>query len=90
MDGTDNQGTNLGAQEANSLTFEDAIGRIDAIVKKLERGDAPLNESLAMFEDGTKLINVCSKMLDDAEQIVVRLQKGASGELEETRFDDDD
>ena len=69
------------------LTFEQAALRIDEIVKLLERGDAPLNESLAMFEEGAGLIKICGKMLDEAEQTVVSLQKGSGGEPEEISFD---
>ena len=76
---------------ANSkpLTFEEAAARIDEIVKQLERGDVPLDASLAMFEEGAKLINACGKMLDEAEQTVVRLQKGSDGAPEESLFDDE-
>ena len=70
-----------------SLTFEEASARIEEIVKLLERGDAPLDKSLAMFEEGAKLIKFCGKMLDEAEQKVVRLQKGADGKPEESVFD---
>jgi exodeoxyribonuclease VII small subunit len=68
-------------------TFEQAITRIDEIVRTLEKGDAPLEKSLSLFEEGTKLIKFCSKLLDTAEQQVVRLQKGADGAPEETPFD---
>ena len=46
------------------------------MVKLLERGDAPLDSALALFEEGTALIKVCSKMLDEAEQKVTLLTKG--------------
>ena len=71
------------------LSFEQASARIDEIVRLLEKGDAPLDKSLALFEEGAGLIRVCSRMLDDAEQTVVRLQKGESGEPKESLFDDD-
>jgi len=71
------------------LTFERAAARIDEIVRLLERGDAPLDASLALFEEGAGLIKAAGKMLDDAEQTVVRLQKGANGEPEEIVFDDE-
>ena len=71
------------------ITFEQAAGRIDEIVRSLEKGDVPLDQSLALFEEGAKLIKEAGKMLDDAEQIVVRLQKGSDGNPEETVFDDE-
>ncbi len=69
------------------MSFEQAITRIDEIVKTLEKGDAPLEQSLSLFEEGTKLIKFCGKLLDGAEQKVVKLQKGADGAPEETAFD---
>jgi len=73
----------------DNMTFENAAARIDEIVKLLEKGDARLDESLALFEEGSKLIRICGKMLDDAEQIVVRLQKDGDGGFRETLFDDE-
>ena len=70
----------------DSLAFEQAIARIEEIVKLLERGDAPLDKSLEIFEEGAKLIKTCGKMLDEAEQIVVRVQKGADDGVEESLF----
>ena len=40
-------------------TFEEQIGRLEEIVALLERGDAQLADSLALFEEGTKLIAAC-------------------------------
>jgi len=72
-----------------NLTFEQAVARVDEIVTLLEKGDAQLDKSLALFEEGVKLIEICGTMLDDAEQTVVRLQKAVSGEPEEYLFDVD-
>ena len=71
------------------LTFEQAVGRIDEIVRLLEKGDAPLDRSLSLFEEGAKLIKTAGKMLDDAEQKVALLQKGADGQPKESVFDDE-
>ena len=68
-------------------TFEESIARLDEIVKTLESGSAPLEQALTLFEEGTKLIKSCGKILDNAEQKVVRLQKGEEGEPIETLFD---
>ena len=75
-------------QTPEELTFERAVARIDEIVRLLERGDAPLDESLTLFEEGAKLIKTAGKMLDEAEQTVVRLQKGEDGKPIESLFDD--
>ena len=68
-------------------TFEEQITRLEEIVSLLERGDAQLADSLALFEEGTKLIAACSKQLDQAEQKVVRLVKGADGAPVELPFE---
>ena len=71
----------------SSLSFEQSMERLDAIVKQLEKGEAPLDESLALFEEGTALIASCGKMLDSAEQKVVMLKKGENGQPTEEPFE---
>lgn len=68
-------------------TFEQAVARIDEIVRALEKGDAVLDQSLSLFEEGTSLIKYCGKLLDDAEQKVSKLQKGPDGAPEEAAFE---
>jgi len=76
--------------QENKMTFEEAVGRIDEIVVSLERGDAQLDKSLSLFEEGVKLIEACGAMLDTAEQKVVSLQKSMNSEQpKEYLFDDD-
>ena len=69
------------------ISFEEAIGKLDEIVRALEKGDAPLEKSLDMFAEGTELIKYCSTVLDKAEQKVVKLRKGTDGEPIEEIFD---
>lgn len=71
-------------------SFEENISRLEEIVSMLERGDAQLNDSLALFEEGTKLVTICSAMLEKAEQQVVKLQKGPDGEPVELPFEMED
>jgi len=74
----------------NKMTFEQAVTRIDEIVASLERGDAQLDKSLSLFEEGVKLIETCGTMLDTAEQKVVSLQKTMNNEQpKEYLFDDE-
>ncbi len=61
---------------AEKMNFEKSISRLEEVVKLLERGDAPLDDALALFEEGTTLVKTCSKMLDEAEQKVTLLSKG--------------
>lgn len=71
-----------------TLNFEESVERLDEIVRHLERGDLPLNDSLALFEEGTALVKSCTKLLDQAEQKVVKLRKGADGSPEELPFEE--
>lgn len=69
------------------LSFEVSLKRIEEIVRRLERGDVALEESMKLFEEGTALIRRCGKMLDEAEQKVVLLRKGPDGQPVESPFD---
>lgn len=69
-------------------TFEAALARLGEIVKNLERGDAPLDASLKQFEEGARLIALCQKHLDEAEQTVVQLRRGADGAPAEQPFEE--
>ncbi|MFC1823673.1 exodeoxyribonuclease VII small subunit [Thermodesulfobacteriota bacterium] len=59
------------------MKFEEAMKRLEDIVKNLEKGDLPLEDSIGSFEEGMKLINLCSKRLEEAEQKVNMLVKGS-------------
>ena len=48
--------------------FEAAIAELEGIVKKLEEGDLPLEQSLALYERGVTLSRFCHKRLEDAER----------------------
>ena len=72
---------------AKKLSFEEKLSRLEEIVAALEKGDAPLADSLRLFEEGTKLVNACSTELDKAEQQVVKLMKGPDGAPVELPFE---
>jgi len=55
--------------------FEEALGRLEDIVKRMEAGDMTLEESLKAFEEGIKLAGLCSRKLDEAERRVEILLK---------------
>ena len=60
---------------------------MEEIVSALEQGEVQLADSLALFEEGTKLIAACTKQLDQAEQQVVKLMKGPDGAPVEQPFE---
>lgn len=71
------------------LSFEQSLSRLDEIVRHLEKGDLPLSDSLSLYEEGTSLIKSCGKMLDEAEQKVVKLKKGPDRAPVELPFEDE-
>ena len=71
-------------------SFEDNITRLEEIVSQLERGDAKLADSLKLFEEGTKLVTSCGKMLDEAEQKVRILRRTAEGDIRQADFSEPD
>ena len=71
------------------LTFEQAMQRLEEIVSLLEDGKAPLNESMALFEEGTKLAAKCSALLDTAELKVSKLMAGPDDKPVEEFVTDD-
>jgi len=70
----------------DDITFEKALVRLEEILKVLESGTAPLDESLGMFEEGVKLIKLCNGKLDNAEQKIKILVKNQEGEYDEQDF----
>ena len=58
---------------AKKLKFEDAMGRLQEIVSRLESGEAPLEEAMALFEEGAKLSALCYNTLDRAQLKVTEL-----------------
>lgn len=59
----------------DTLTFEDAMKRLQEIVNQLETGESPLEESIQLFEEGAKLSARCYSLLDKAEQRVTQLSQ---------------
>ena len=63
----------------NEIKFEDAFGKLENIVKKLEEGNLSLEESMKLFEEGINLSKVCALKLENAEKKVEILIKGENG-----------
>lgn len=68
-------------------TFEENMQRLEQIVRAMERGDVPLEESLKLFQEGTKLVEACGKLLDDAELQVKKIATAADGSPVEENFE---
>jgi exodeoxyribonuclease VII small subunit len=63
-------------QPVEGLTFEQAFAELEESVRTLERGDLPLEESLALYERGQELSAYCAKLLDEAELKVQQVEAG--------------
>lgn len=67
--------------------FEDAMERLEEIVQSLESSDLSLDDSLAIFEEGVKLIGFCSKKLEEAEEKVNLLVKESDEKYTQQPFE---
>lgn len=70
-------------------TFEDSMTRLEQIVRAMERGDVPLEESLKLFQEGTELVQWCQKLLDDAILQVKKIMVAQDGSPLEEDFRDE-
>lgn len=64
-----------------ATTFEASLNELEQIVKQLEDGDMPLEESLKLFETGVKLSRECRERLTNAERRIEVLMKEADGSI---------
>ncbi|MGE4409711.1 MAG: exodeoxyribonuclease VII small subunit [Sphingobium sp.] len=67
------------AAALDGLSFEDALRELEMIVQKLERGDVPLDDSIALYARGEMLRAQCQKRLADAEARIEKLTVDAAG-----------
>ena len=65
--------------DVSNFTFEKALAELESIVQKLERGDVPLEESVAIYERGEVLKRRCEELLRQAEARVEKITLDASG-----------
>ena len=71
-------------KEREKKNFEDSIGRLEKLVENMESGESSLEQNLAWFEEGMKLIKICQGHLTDAEHRVQELVE-KNGQIIETK-----
>ena len=64
---------------SKNMTFEESMARLEQIVRTMERGEAPLDESLKLFQEGTELVSRCGMLLEEAELQIKKVIKTADG-----------
>ncbi len=74
-------------QKQATPDFEAALAELEAIVQRLEHGEIPLEESLRQYERGVALTRSCQQALQQAEEKIRVLAKGAGGDLVERDFE---
>lgn len=67
--------------------FEEALRRLEAIVKSLEEGDLSLEDSLRLFEEGVQLTRLCATRLDEAQRRIEVLTRSEQGDLKLVPFE---
>jgi exodeoxyribonuclease VII small subunit len=67
------------AEDLTALSFEDALKRLEAIVQRLESGDASLDESITLYTEGDRLRAQCEARLKDAQARIDKISLGADG-----------
>lgn len=66
--------------EIEGLSFEEALARLETIVKRLENGDASLEDSIALYTEGDRLKKHCEAKLASAQARIERIQLGPDGQ----------
>ncbi|MEW4468078.1 exodeoxyribonuclease VII small subunit [Parasphingorhabdus sp. JC815] len=89
-DSTQNKSGDTANQDFANLNFEDALKRLEEIVRKLESGDVPLDQSIALYEQGEKLRGLCQKRLEDAQAKIERITLDRNGKAQGTAAFDAD
>jgi exodeoxyribonuclease VII small subunit len=73
--------------DANALaamTFEEALRALEDVVRKLEGGEVPLDESISLYERGEQLRGLCQARLDAAQARIEKIVAGADGKATAT------
>ena len=77
-------------RQQQGQTFESSLAALEKIVRELERGDLPLEESLQLFEQGVRLSRQCQERLSQAERRIEVLLRDAEGRPLLAAFDEDE
>ena len=71
-------------EDLSELNFEEALKRLEDIVRKLENGDVPLDQSIALYSEGEKLRGLCQKRLEAAQAKIEKITLDRDGKPKAT------
>ena len=74
-------------KKIEEMSFEDALNELEGIVGQLERGDAPLEKSIAIYQRGAALKAHCEGKLKDAQMKVEKIVLNRQGDASTADFD---
>ena len=72
------------AKKSHEKKFEEALAELEDVVERLDSGDLSLEESLAAFEEGVRLVKHCNQKLTEVERKIELLVKDKEGKLQLT------
>ena len=79
--------SNEGIKLDGAMKLEDAMRRLEQVVKALDEEQGDLEKSLKLYEEGVALVRLCHERLNDAERTVRMLKMSSDGEITEEKFD---
>ena len=74
-----------GGSDISQLSFEDALRALEEVVRKLESGEVPLDDSISLYERGEQLRAHCQARLDAAQARIDKIVQGPDGSAQSTQ-----
>ncbi len=81
--------TKSSTDKAPAPTFECAMERLESIVEEMESDKMPLQDLIARYEEGTRLVQVCQTKLSEAEKRIEIISRNAAGKPQAIEFEPD-
>ena len=76
-------------ERIEGISFEESLTRLEKTVRLLEQGGLTVDESVQLFEEGTRLVRLCNALLDQAEMRINRLTQSGEDDYQKVPFEDD-